>query len=673
MVAEQERLAWGILGTGGIAHKFALGLAQSRTGRLLAVGSRTRASAEAFGDEFGAPRCYGSYDDVLADADVRAVYIALPNHLHAYWTIRCAEAGKQILCEKPLATNHAEAMAAIEAVREHGVFMMEAFMYRCHPQTARLVELLREGAIGRVRVIQASFCYNMRGMQENVRLRNDLAGGGIMDVGCYPMSMARLMAGANLGVEVAEPLEVQGVGHIGVESRVDEWASASVRFPGDVIANLITGVQVGLDNTLRIWGSEGHILVPVPWAPGQRSTIVLHRDADGRDEEIVVESPVPLYAGEADSVAACLDEQRVQAAYPCMSWADTLGNMKALDQWRRCIGLTFDNEKAEAWRTSVSGRPARRRSDHRMTYGTVAGIDEPVSRIVLGSMPLRPGMLPYTLTMMDYYIEQGGNMVDTAYVYGNESVIGEAIRTQGLSDRLMVLAKGAHTPFCTPEWLTRQLFETLDRLQMDHVDLYLMHRDNPEVPVGEFVEVLNEHQRAGRMRAFGGSNWSTERLEAANAYAAAHGLSGFAASSPNLALAVWNMPMWNGCVAASDVASRAWYARTKMPLFAWSSQASGLVTGRYRPEDRDNPALASVVRTWFNDDNFRRLERIRALAAERGVTPAQIGLAWVLSMPFPTHALIGPQTIDEMRDSLAALDVTLTPEEMRWLNLEQDR
>jgi len=131
--------------------------------------------------------------------------------------------------------------------------------------------------------------------------------------------------------------------------------------------------------------------------------------------------------------------------------------------------------------------------------------------------------------------------------------------------------------------------------------------------------------------------------------------------------------MWDGCIAASDRSSREWYTRTQLPLFAWSSQASGLVTGRYRPEDATNPALASVVRTWFNDANFLRLERIRALAAERGVTPAQIGLAWVLCMPFPTHALIGPQTIDEMRDSLAALDVELTPEDLLWLNLEQYR
>ena len=203
------------------------------------------------------------------------------------------------------------------------------------------------------------------------------------------------------------------------------------------------------------------------------------------------------------------------------------------------------------------------------------------------------------------------------------------------------------------------------------MDLYFLHRDNPDVPVGEFVECLNEHQRAGRIRAFGGSNWTIERLEAANGYARAHGLTGFAASSPNLALAVWNEPMWQGCLSASDPASRAWYGRTQMPLFAWSSQASGFFTGRYSPEDRDDPALASIVRTWFNEGNWLRLERARELGQKKGFTATQIALAWVLCQPLNVYALIGPRNIEETRTSLQALDVELSPQELRWLNLEK--
>jgi aryl-alcohol dehydrogenase-like predicted oxidoreductase len=243
---------------------------------------------------------------------------------------------------------------------------------------------------------------------------------------------------------------------------------------------------------------------------------------------------------------------------------------------------------------------------------------------------------------------------------------------RGIRQELVILAKGARDEKCTPEGIDAQLAETLEKMQLDYVDIYMMHSDNPAVPVGELVECLNEHLRAGRLHAFGGSNWSIERIEAANAYARAHGLVGFAASSPNLSLAEWNEPMWPACLTASDARSRAWYTQTQLPLFSWSSQATGFFTGRYKPEDSNNPALASIVRTWFNEGNWRRLERVRELAEGKGVSPAQIALAYVLCQPFPTFALIGPQSIDELNDALPALDIALTPDEMRWLNLEEN-
>src|SRR5580692_1337614 len=144
-------LSWGILGTGRIAGIFARQLSQSKTGKLAAVGSRSQASAEKFSAEFGAPRGYATYEALLADSAVQAVYIATPHTLHAEWCLRAAAAGKHILCEKPLTLNHTEALAVVEAARKHDVFLMEAFMYRCHPQTAKLIELLRKKVIGEVR------------------------------------------------------------------------------------------------------------------------------------------------------------------------------------------------------------------------------------------------------------------------------------------------------------------------------------------------------------------------------------------------------------------------------------------------------------------------------------------------------------------------------------------
>jgi predicted dehydrogenase len=361
MSKEKTKLvSWGILGTGGIAHKFAKGLSASKTGKLEAIGSRTVHSAEAFAAEFGVPRRYAAYEALLADPAIDAVYISLPNHLHLEWVLRCAEAGKHILCEKPLTTNYAEAKIAIDAVRAHDVFMMEAFMYRCHAQTARLADLIRQGAVGQVRVIQAHFSYNMHGPQVNIRQQNSAAGGGIMDVGCYAMSMARLIAGAATGKDFADPIMIHDGGephpavkayaHIGTDSRVDEWSTAVVRFPGEIVANLTCGIQVALDHQLRIWGSEGHIFVPNPWFPSDPrgggdsvTKIQIFKDGEAQPKEELVHDSRANYTIEADVVAEHIADR--QAPPPNMTWADSLGNMLALDAWRKDVGLVFDVEK----------------------------------------------------------------------------------------------------------------------------------------------------------------------------------------------------------------------------------------------------------------------------------------------------------------------------------------
>ena len=665
-----EKLAWGILGTGAIAKVFARGVAESRTGALVAVGSRGRSSAEEFGDQFSIPRRHDSYEALLADPVVQVVYIATPHPLHAEWSIKAAEAGKHVLCEKPLTLNGAQAMAVVEAARRNDVFLMEAYMYRCHPQTARLVELIRAGAIGDVRVISATFSFDVGDAPASRLLRNDLGGGGILDVGGYCTSMARLIAGAAGGADVAEPIEVTGCAHIGAVSRVDEYAGATLLFPGGILAQLTTGVRATGDNVVRIVGSTGSILVPEPWVPardGGTTKIIVQRHGEPAPREIAVETGEGLYALEADTVAAHIDAR--QAPSPAMTWDDTLGNMKTLDRWRAAIGLVYDVEQPEAT-PPVSGRPLVMRADHPIPTGRIAGVDEPVSRLIMGVD--NQTTMPHAAVMFDDFFERGGTCFDTAYIYGGgvcERLLGQWIANRGVREQVVILDKGAHTPFCTPDDLTRQLLESLDRLRTDYVDLYVMHRDNPAIPAGEFMETLNAHQRAGQVRAFGASNWTIERIEAANAYAREHGLSPFAAVSNNFSLARMVEPPWAGCLSASDAASRAWLTETQTPLLPWSSQARGFFTGRARPDDRSDAELA---RCWYSDDNFRRLERVDELARRRGVLPINIALAYVLCQPFPTFPLIGPRTLSETRTSLPALDIDLTPDELRWLNLEQD-
>ncbi len=333
---------------------------------------------------YGVERRYPSYDALLADPDVQAVYISLPNHLHAEWTIKCAQAGKHILCEKPFTTNRGEAMAVLEEVRRHDVFLMEAFMYRCHPQTARLKQLIDERVIGEVRLIQVSFSYNMGPQYDNIRLSNPAAGGGIMDVGCYTASMARLIAGA-------EPTTVTGTAYIGPISRVDERATASLLFPDGIVASLTCGTQVQVDQEVRIWGSEGSIRVPNPWFPAQGpNRILVQKTGETAPTEVVVDGPNELYAIEVDTVAAHLADH--QAPSPCMTWADTLGNMATLDAWRRAVGLTFDVEQPSALQRSAPPR----RADAPMTYGHIEGVDQPVSRLIMGGMAFSQHDLPYT-------------------------------------------------------------------------------------------------------------------------------------------------------------------------------------------------------------------------------------------------------------------------------------
>ncbi|MGQ9662897.1 MAG: aldo/keto reductase [Kiritimatiellia bacterium] len=628
----ESKLRWGLLAAGAIAKAFARGIKASETGLLWAIGSRSREKAEALGKEFGCPRCYGSYEELLADPDVDVVYISTPHPLHAEWAIKAAKAGKHILVEKPIALNQDEAEALVEAALAHKVFLMEAYMYRCHPQTRRLVELLQGRVIGEVGMVQATFSFQARFNPESRLWSNALGGGGILDVGGYPVSIARLVAGAVHGQPFEDPVAVSGAGRLNPITGVDEWAAGTLRFSSGMVASIATGIGLNQENVVRIFGTEGQILLPVPYQHAREGAtpgriLVIRRGAT-EPEEIRIESPVTSYTHEADVVGRAIAAGCNEAPPPAMTWADSLGNMRALDAWRSAVGLTYESEKPENYVHTVSRRPLRRRPDSPMKYGKIPHLDKPVSCLIMGVD--NQNTMPHAAILFDEYFERGGNTFDTAYVYGRERsrLLGYWIRNRGLRDQVVIIAKGAHTPLCNPEALTQQLHEQLAWLGTDHADIYLLHRDNPKIPVGEFVDVLNEHMQAGRIRTFGGSNWTIERIRKANAYAKRKGLQGFSVLSNNLALAEMMQPVWAGCLHVHDAASRSWLKRTQMPLLAWSSQARGFfLPGRASPDKKDDPEL---VRCWYSEENFLRLERAKELAAKYGVEPINIALAWVL-------------------------------------------
>ncbi|MBP9026398.1 MAG: aldo/keto reductase [Phycisphaerae bacterium] len=657
-------LRWGVLGTGRIAEIFAKAVATSRLGRVEAVGSRTTEAAEAFARRVGVPRAYGSYEALLDDPDVQAVYIATIHPLHAQWAIAAAEAGKHILCEKPLTMNYPEAMAVVEAARRHDVFLMEAFMYRCHPQTAKLVELVRDGAIGDLRLVEASFCFNSKAPPGHRVVNHALGGGAILDLGCYPVSMARLLAGAASGQPFLNPADVCGVAHLGSETRVDEWAAASLRFPNGVVASLIAAIQLTRDNTLHLHGTRGRIHVPVPWHPDSRhgpARIIIERDGQA-PEEIAITLTQDIFALEADLVATHIAQRQA----PEMSWDDTLGNMQTLDQWRRSAGLVYDSEKLDQQTRPLHGRPLRVRPEYPMHYGTIDLLAQPVSQVIMGTNNFYSA--PLAMVLFDHFFEAGGNAFDSALLYRpwREHYLATWLRTRGVRNNVTIIEKSAHPPMDRPEYIARELSMSLEHLQVDFIDLYLLHRDNTEVPVSEFIDALDAERRAGRIRAYGGSNWSPERVDEANLYAAEHGRAPMVAVSNQFSLAQWNEPRWGRGLTSSDPASRAWHERTRIPLLAWTTLASGFFSAARYPLESES----TIAKYWHNEANFQRKERVEQFAHRHKIAPATVALAYVLRQPFPCFAVLGCKTLEELRTSLQALTLPLTPEELRWLNLE---
>ena len=340
-MAAADCLRWGILGTGNIARQFAAGVRGSRRGMLAAVGSRSRESADAFAAAHGAARVAGDYADLINARDVDAVYVSLPNHLHHEWTIRALKAGKHVLCEKPFAVNAAESEEMFDAAVRAGRVLVEAFMYRSHPQTLAVLDAVRGGAIGELKLIRTSFCYRTTRVAENIRFKPEMAGGGLMDVGCYCVNFSRLFAGA-------EPTQIEIVGHVH-ETGVDDLAAGSMRFPNGVTASFTCGMTVQADNTAYLCGTEGYIEMPVPWKPPKdNASFTIARATPPRMDGPVKPGPPPretrrvdagmdLYAFEADDFA----ETVLDGQPPRVSREDTIGNMRVLDEMRQRLGVRF--------------------------------------------------------------------------------------------------------------------------------------------------------------------------------------------------------------------------------------------------------------------------------------------------------------------------------------------
>ncbi|OPH50527.1 aldo/keto reductase [Paenibacillus ferrarius] len=309
-----------------------------------------------------------------------------------------------------------------------------------------------------------------------------------------------------------------------------------------------------------------------------------------------------------------------------------------------------------------------------MKYMQIQGVEKQISRLIMGTGDLRKLEEPER-AMLDAFIAAGGNAFDTAHQYRNkEKILGQWLAEKNLREHVVILTKGAHHddgspgPRVNPQAIRKDLTESLERLGTDYVDLYALHRDDPSVAVGPIMEELNEHIQAKRIRAIGASNWSHDRVQEANEYAASHNLIGFAFNSPNLSLAKANEPRWEGCVSADEETCR-WHAANQLPLFAWSSQAGGFFSGNFSPDDRTDEEM---VRVYYSENNWERYRRAVKLAEEKQVTPIQIALSYVLNQSFPTCAIIGPRKPEELQSSIESMNLQLTPGEIDWLDLQKE-
>ena len=310
-----KTLNWGLLSTARINRALIPPLQVSKRNHLLAVGSRTRESADKYARDKKIPRAHGSYEALLADPEIDVIYNPLPNHLHAGWTIKAVEAGKHVLCEKPLALTVDEVDAIHTAARKHERVVAEAFMYRHHPQTLKVQEIVKSGSLGTLKLIRGSFSFVLS-REEDIRLLDPAMGGGsIWDVGCYPISYARTIVGEN-------PLEVFGWQITG-PTGIDETFVGQMRFPNGVHAQFDSSFAIPFHTFMEIIGSEGTLSIPKPFKPDVNERIFL---THGDKTETIKVKGQELYLGEVEDMADAI----LLGRDPRVSLEDSRANVAAI-------------------------------------------------------------------------------------------------------------------------------------------------------------------------------------------------------------------------------------------------------------------------------------------------------------------------------------------------------
>ena len=319
-----------------------------------------------------------------------------------------------------------------------------------------------------------------------------------------------------------------------------------------------------------------------------------------------------------------------------------------------------------------------------MNYDKIKGLDKKISKLIMGND--NQSEFDSAAKLWDHWISIGGNAFDNAHIYGNgsmETLIGTWQEKRKIRDDIILIAKGGHTPNCDPDSISSQLTESLDRLKTDFADIYIMHRDNLEIPVGEFMDVLNNEVIKGRIKIFGASNWTLDRFKEANEWAEKNNIQPMSILNNNLALSKMIKPLWAGCISSNDELILDYLEKTQIAHLSWSSQGRGYFlpndicqaiedkitkdesTWRQPGENSSGP-----ISCYDSKENRERKNRAIKLAEELNVTAQNIAGTWPLNQTFPSFALIGPREISEVDSSLPSLDIKITKEQVDWLNLK---
>ena len=403
---------WGILGTGNIAKTFASAIKGTERSKLIAVGSRSKESADLFASTYD---CIGfdDYQKLLHDQDINSIYISTPHTSHFEFSYKALMNGKSVLCEKPLTMNSSEAMLLFNLAKKKQLLLMEAFMYRMHPQTDKIRELVQENFKGKKIEIKASFGFKANVKQDHRLLNPKLGGGSILDVGCYPLSMARLIVGLINGKEFMDPDEYEVISEIN-EYGIDLSSEAKLIFLDGSSAYLASSIKENLENSVEITDGKRTLLVRDPWHCGEykkNNNSLIISEGNKKISELNIDAVGKIYINEINHFDECL-KNSVESIK--ISHKDSYGNAVCLDKWRRLAGVRYDFDEPENNLSSFN-KSLFENKENLIPKIKIEGLDSKVSKLVFGCDNQID--TNHAFSMFDHFYSMGGNVFDLSLIH----------------------------------------------------------------------------------------------------------------------------------------------------------------------------------------------------------------------------------------------------------------